>query len=961
MSPDHWQRLRSLYDIALDHAPSERVQVLSSHAGSDSALIDEVLKLLERDEEAIGFLDVSPAKSLRKELSLNPHLFQPGEIVAQRFKVIRLIGSGGMGEVYEAEDIDLGERIALKTLRMDRLQDPKAHHRLRREALLARKITHPNICRIFDILRHQSGDEEIAVLTMELLDGPTLAHHLAAQGKLTSDDADPIIRQMLAALDAAHRAGVIHRDFKPSNVMLVQGRAVVTDFGLAIGTPDFAGGQSKATTLTQSGQLIGTPEYMAPEQIRNQPATAQSDIYSLGVVIYEMLTGQRPTQGANGLEEILNRVLEAPPSPRLLNPAIPRRWDSIILRCLDRDPARRFQSAGALLHAIDSSWLPIQLPTLSRRAAWVTLAGTVALAATGTGVSLWRDRNLLPVSPLLVLTPLLGEQAQFTSTGLLLRRQLEQSPHLTLWASSSFAEAAQSLRLSHLNLSGLSAEQWRTLTHRVQANFVVHTSLAPIAGEQVLNCRIELIGADSPAVLQQWNQSFRFVSKARSFDAIRDAANWIRSTIGETPASILARDRPPGLITTSSFEALNLFEQAEAIKDERSSEAISLLREAVRLDPDFAIAWMRLGDLQVTMKDWPNGISSWRKAVTLADSGHLSLREADRIRTMYAMEIGDLQAAEAAAVRWSQDFPRELRPLWETFQTRLEMGRVSDAEKMIPRMALLPNNSRFFYLADAVISIWTGDAAKMQNASIRLRTAGAEFQGQKLLSCSYAMKGNYSQAMEEALKLLNLPRVNEVSRGHVYIAALQAAQANFTQARQQLRDGLAHDQSKGLSANEAQKHLSLAYLAWIEKQPEELRAQCILAMQKGDPVTMIPECVALLFRRGFQDLARLSSQRWKSPTDSPRFRRLFQWMTAEQLLSESKFPEALERFRIANNLLSKTWPPEPLLNALFVAGQTLSALELVKNLKSQPASLWYSAEYAPVGTIHQCNHILDAP
>ncbi|HSA97220.1 MAG TPA: serine/threonine-protein kinase, partial [Acidobacteriota bacterium] len=208
--------------------------------------------------------------------------FASGQTLAGRFRVLRLIAKGGMGEVYEAEDLELGETVALKTVRAEIAESPQALERFKTEVHLARKVTHPSVCRIFDVFRHREegsgpGGPEATFLTMELLRGETLATRLARAGRMAPAEALPLVEQMAGALEAAHRAGVIHRDFKTANVMLVpQGsepgglRAVVTDFGLARRNP-VVEGSIASETLTSS--VAGTPAYMAPEQIEGGPIT----------------------------------------------------------------------------------------------------------------------------------------------------------------------------------------------------------------------------------------------------------------------------------------------------------------------------------------------------------------------------------------------------------------------------------------------------------------------------------------------------------------------------------------------------------------------------------------------------------------------------------------------------------------------------------------------------------------
>ncbi len=279
--------------------------------------------------------------------------FAPGEEVGERFRIVRLLGQGGMGQVFEAEDLELGTAVALKVIRPDLVRQKGSAERFKREIHLARQVTHPNVCRIFDLFQHRDrlawGQESpsILFLTMELVRGETMAERLRREGPFELEEAFPLIREMAAALDAAHQAGVIHRDFKSSNVLLVESdagiRVVVTDFGVA---QEMLGGPRGRSDTTASGG--GTPAYAAPEMVAGAAATPAADVYSFGVVIYEMLTGVLPFRGTTPQETARLRLTEDPPALTMHRPELDRRWEAAVLRCLRRRPDERFRHAGEL-------------------------------------------------------------------------------------------------------------------------------------------------------------------------------------------------------------------------------------------------------------------------------------------------------------------------------------------------------------------------------------------------------------------------------------------------------------------------------------------------------------------------------------------------------------------------------------------------------------------------------------
>jgi tRNA A-37 threonylcarbamoyl transferase component Bud32 len=304
--------------------------------------------------------------------------FAVGDEIAGRYRVERLLGVGGMGEVYEVHDRTLDERVALKTVRGEMADQATVLARFRREAQLARKVTHPNVCRVFDVGHHLTPEGVVTLfMTMALVDGESLGVRLRRQGPLPLAEALPLAEQMAAALQAAHAEGVIHRDFKSDNVLLVtrdgKRSAVVTDFGLARSRDD--------ASLTRAGFVVGTPEYMAPEQAEKGEASVATDVYALGVVLYEMVTGRLPFKPGS------SETSEPPPSPREIRRDVDRIWDAVIQRCLDRDPLRRFASPMAVSVALRG---PVR-----RRWQMMGAAGLVVAAL----LSLVLARTLRPGAP----------------------------------------------------------------------------------------------------------------------------------------------------------------------------------------------------------------------------------------------------------------------------------------------------------------------------------------------------------------------------------------------------------------------------------------------------------------------------------------------------------------------------------------------------------------------------------
>ena len=404
MDSEKWQRCKQIFQAALDLPRPERAAYARAAAGDDEELYREVASLLDSEQRSHEFLSQAAANYLAGPLAADSAAhgrLKPGDLLAGRYRIVRLLGRGGMGEVYEAEDLELRAPIAVKLVLPEIAAKPEILDRFKREVLLARQVTHPNVCRIFDLGYHAAAAGRITFLTMEMLSGETLAARLERSGRMTVAEAYPLVEQLAAGLTAAHREGIVHRDFKSANVFLAPGeahgvRVKIMDFGLARAVN---GSDSARTTLTVAGLMIGTPAYMAPEQIAGGEITPATDIYALGIVMYEMVTGVLPFAGDTPWIVATKRLREAPPSPRTHTPELDPLWEAAILRCLEQNPADRYQTAADVMRALSGERLPAPpkapVPPRRRRPRSVmpaALAMAFLLAALGGYYFLHRQR-----------------------------------------------------------------------------------------------------------------------------------------------------------------------------------------------------------------------------------------------------------------------------------------------------------------------------------------------------------------------------------------------------------------------------------------------------------------------------------------------------------------------------------------------------------------------------------------
>jgi serine/threonine protein kinase/tetratricopeptide (TPR) repeat protein len=398
VTPKDWERLEPLYGQALSLPPEERAALVEKVFLEDAELGRTLAALLA--QEKIGTLD-TPLVDFDESALLSEHRtvtlsgVRAYQVLADRFRILRHVGKGGMGEVFEAEDLQLKDRVALKIIRPDIASNPQVAARFKQEIRLGKRVAHPNVCRIHDLGSAKSDEGvETLFLTMEFLRGETLSSRIK-RGPMSESEALPLIADMADGLDAAHQAGVVHRDFKSGNVMLVgspdRTRAVITDFGLARALRE--GEQNLA--LTKPGTVAGTVDYMAPEQIRGEEVTPSADIYSFGVVIYQMVTGRLPFVRNTDVGVAMQHLHDEPPSPRQFAPHLDPKWEAAILCCLKKAPVERFSSGNDVKTALRSGSASSR-PKLALRRRPRVLASLALLIVLLLASAIWAYRKRNP-------------------------------------------------------------------------------------------------------------------------------------------------------------------------------------------------------------------------------------------------------------------------------------------------------------------------------------------------------------------------------------------------------------------------------------------------------------------------------------------------------------------------------------------------------------------------------------
>jgi serine/threonine-protein kinase len=503
--------------------------------------------------------------------------FAPGALLGSRYRIEVKAGEGGMGVVYRATDLELNRTVALKIIRPELTADPRSLERLKQEILLASRISQRNVLRIHD-LGEANG---LRFISMAWVEGQDLSHLIREHAPLPEDRVIALGRQLCEGLDAAHAEGVVHRDLKPQNILIdAGGNACIGDFGLAQ--------TAAALPESQTVQLAGTPRYMSPEQVEGKAVDQRSDIYSLGLILYEMATGAPAFATDSLFQTMMRRVTEPPKNPKLANPAISDHLAQTILRCLERDPEKRYPSAREVLTALAPPPVAAK-PGLPRIYTW----SLAAIAAAVIGVLAFAIVHFRGTS-----TPANGGKY----VAVLPFRSLSADPNLK-YEAEGVADAITS-RLFALNgvhpVSRPALERVdlskpeNTIARQVGANLVVRGTLQ---GE---GDRIQVIVAidDVQSNKTIWSKSFPGM-RGDLLTIEDDIANQVVSALGITPTSEeRARET---MAPTQNIAAYDLYLKGrDVLKNHRdakaASEALQLFQEACTKDPSFALAWTGVAD-----------------------------------------------------------------------------------------------------------------------------------------------------------------------------------------------------------------------------------------------------------------------------------------------------------------------------------------------------------------------------
>jgi len=574
MTPEQYQKLTGLYEKAMELPAEEREDFARRECADDPEVLAKLLDMLRTGAQPTDTYD-HPVVRL-EPVDYRPD-FSPGEILLGRFRIVRFLGHGGMGEVYEADDFETG-RIALKAIRPEIANNPRILALFRREVQCARQVTGRNVCRIYELfqLPASAGRPATVFLTMEFLEGVTLSDRIGTGEPLSIEEAEKIAFQICQGLQSIHEAEIIHRDLKSRNIMLAERKrgteAVLMDFGLARES-DAASAMTVGASVSTPGAVVGTPQYMAPEQFQAGAVTPATDIYALGVVLYEMGTGTLPFEGSTPLAVAVERAKPLATVSSIRHDW-PHRWDTTIARCLQYKPEERFQSAAEVAKALTarSFWL-IAGREFAVRHCRAMLAAALAIAILAAGLFFWYRSRIGP--------PPSAEAQRWYDQG---TEALREGTYLKAAnALQSAVELDKHFVLGHARL----AEAWNEL------------DFASKAKDEMLEASALESGRRLSSLDQRYLEAIRHTVVGDFQAALADYLGILKMLPGEMQAN--------GYVDLGRAH-----EKAGNI-----DQAVASYATAARLDPQAPAAFVRLGVLYSRRKQTAQADTAFAKAASL--------------------------------------------------------------------------------------------------------------------------------------------------------------------------------------------------------------------------------------------------------------------------------------------------------------------------------------------------------